>query len=370
MKQRNHAFDLLCGVCIVRMMMLHISDNCGISTQEWWQNVMHWSFYFMSFFFFKAGYFNKTVAGDSKGFIIGKFKSLMVPYFVWGAVGSAIYLFFCAFILPPQNHLVRALNWQHLWETSAWYGNSPTWFLFCFFTAYVSMHLISKAPSLAIPVRPGKSLRIKIHWAVLIFPWISYKLCQLDNPLWMDLDNVFWGIFLFFLGRLWRVVLERYPRSTAMAISVLLLIAFVVMNALDEGEYSMMSNTWTGYFPITLVKIVCSLCGLSGLLIMLRVPAVPVLDYIGRHSMVYFVGHYPIITFYKMVRSASVHTLNHHWDDWIILIFITFTICTLLVPHVEKVPWMSGRYKKDPLPSTPFSSPVIGGQKPPLLGGR
>ena len=59
LKKRNHAFDILCGICIIRMVTLHIMAFCGQDKQDWWLEVMQWSFFFMSFFFFKAGYFNK-----------------------------------------------------------------------------------------------------------------------------------------------------------------------------------------------------------------------------------------------------------------------------------------------------------------------
>ena len=65
MKQRNHAFDILCGICIIRMVTLHIMAFCGLDKQDWWLEVMKWSFFFMSFFFFKAGYFNKGTSAGS-----------------------------------------------------------------------------------------------------------------------------------------------------------------------------------------------------------------------------------------------------------------------------------------------------------------
>lgn len=344
-KPRNHAFDLLCGICIVRMMMLHITEECGMGSMTWWREIMHWSYYFMSFFFFKAGYFNKTVSGDSRAFIVGKFKSLMFPYFVWGAVGSMVYMFFVLFVLPPNNYFVRSVQWEHLWSTSGWYGNGPTWFLFSFFTAYVAMHLISKIPSCKVSLA-GRSIELRAQWLVVVFPWISYWLCEHGNPLWLDLNNVFWGIFLFFLGRVWRITLDTIRGSHALILSTLMVAGFIALNYADQGEYAMSHNIWTGTFPITFAKIVLSLCGLSGMLITLHVPAIPVLDYIGRHSMVYFVGHYPLLVFYKMTRSANVRTLNGHWDDWIILTFFLFALLTLLVPHVERVPWISGRWPK------------------------
>ena len=61
--------------------------------------VMHWTFFFMSFFFFKAGYFNKTVDGNSWEFTKKKFRQLMIPYFVW--LLFATYLNWAVVILNP-----------------------------------------------------------------------------------------------------------------------------------------------------------------------------------------------------------------------------------------------------------------------------
>lgn len=356
MKQRNHAFDLLCGICIIRMIMLHITNACGFGKLDWWVEVMQWSYYFMSFFFFKAGYFNKTVAGNSKEFCIKKFKQLMVPYFVWGFIGNASYFFFVWFIFDPANALSKQVEIKHIWESSQFYGNIPCWFLFSFFIAYLVAHFIAKIPPLfriplpkttkrpndQIPKRPV--LNVKIHWIILAFPFISYWAWSKGNPLWFGLDNVFIGIYLFYLGRLWHIAMERFGRESSIVVSVFMLVVFAFLNFTFRGSYTMVDNIWVGNPVITVISITLALCGLSGILLNVNIPRIPVLCYIGQHSMVFFVAHYPIMMFYKMVRSANVRTLRGHWDDYTILIFMIFTICFLLVPYVEKVPWLSGRF--------------------------
>ena len=64
---------------IIRMITLHTITFCGHRMDAWWSEVMAWSFFFMCFFFFKAGYFNKTVSGDTKAYLKDKFKRLMIP---------------------------------------------------------------------------------------------------------------------------------------------------------------------------------------------------------------------------------------------------------------------------------------------------
>ena len=36
MKQRSHAFDLLCGICIVRMITQHVVSACGYESTSMW----------------------------------------------------------------------------------------------------------------------------------------------------------------------------------------------------------------------------------------------------------------------------------------------------------------------------------------------
>ena len=365
MKTRNHAFDLLCGICIVRMMQLHINGYCGFETSEWWAPVMDWTYFFMSFFFFKAGYFNKTKSrpgnageGGSLRYIIDRAKRLLVPYFVWGGIGCLIYFFFALLILPKENPMVKCLEWSHIWRTGDFYGNTPCWFLLSFFMAYIGMHFMSKVRGL--------------RWVALAFPAISWALAQCDNPLWLSLNNVFMGIFLFFLGRVWHWVLKRLAppsptplterpnwlrRNLSILLSLFLIAAFVTLNILSPGTYTLHTNTWTGNPFVTIVSIVCALCGLSGLLLSLPMRRIPLLGYIGEHSMVFFVAHYPMLTLYKLIRSAASHSINQHWDDFTILILILFPVCLLLVPHVEKVSWLSGRFKTRPHTAEETSTP-------------
>lgn len=344
--QRNHAFDLLCGICIVRMIMLHISDACDFSHLIWWRELMHWTYYFMSFFFFKAGYFNKTISGSTSDFVKAKAKSLLVPYVTWGLIGCAMYMSFVWFVFPPNNPFVRMVTVEHLWETSQVFGNGPLWFLASFFTAYVFMHLLTRIPSLLIPMPGGRGVRLKAHWLVLFFPVLSWWLYRQGNPWWFSLNNVPWGIFLFFVGRLWRVIIDRLRRRYALPLSLVLLGCFVVLNLLDNNEYTMSSNIWNGNFLITFPKTLLALCGLSGVFLSLHVPRVPILSFIGQHSMVFFVAHFPLLTFYQLVRSARVHSLHSQWDDYILLTFFIFLVLILAVPYVERVPWLSGRWPK------------------------
>jgi len=332
MKQRNHAFDLLCGICIIRMVTLHIMQMCGQGKEDWWVEVMSWSFFFMSFFFFKAGYFNKSLAGDSRTYCTDKAKRLLIPYFISGLIGDAVYFAFFPKLLQMYHNPIEPIKWSMIWTRSNFFGNTPCWFLFSFFSAYVLAHFIEKVKYL--------------HWIILSFPFISYWMYTLGNPLWMSFNNVFIGIFFFSLGRVWRKAMERMGKKTTILVSSALIVFFVISNICWHGEYTMSSNSFKGNSVMAVVNTTAILCGLAGLLITVNTPRIPVVGFIGEHSMVYFISHYPMLYFYKFTHLCYGRSIWGRYDDVIILIPVIFGLCTWLVPFVERVPWLSGRWPK------------------------
>jgi len=314
MKQRNHAFDLLCGLCIVRMVMLHVAGICHLRGEYHFGKLMAWTFFFLSFFFFKAGYFNKTVAGDSLAFIKDKSKRLLVPYLTWGLIGNLVYFGFL-YGWPRMFALtMRTVRWNHLWEQSQFYGNPPVWFLFSFFMMYVCVHFWRRF----VP---------RVQWAWLVLPFVSYWLWKMKNPLWMSLGNLPLGIFFFELGHWWHRAQIRLSGRWFVGISLLMVNKWI-------------QNPWGA-----LTNSVCAVCGLSGVLLSLPLRRVPLLGFIGEHSMVFFVMHYPIIYLYRFGLAVMHVSIQGQWLHVGILLSIVLVACFALVRSIEKVPLLSGRWK-------------------------
>lgn len=332
MKQRNNAFDLLCGLCILRMVTLHAICQTQLRGATWWKETMAWTFFFMSFFFFKAGYFNKGITGETLPYLRDRIRRLFVPYLSWGIIGGV--MTFCWFCLYPEGPakavaVLSKFRWQIGGLT---FGNSPLWFLLSFFTTYVLMHFIERVRYL--------------HWVVLLFPAIGYWLFLHGNPLWFYLSNVFCGTFFFYLGKVWHHILDEMTKRWTLFISILLFIGFVFANIYLHGEYDMKTNLWMGSFWNVLLIMLLSLLGISGVLLSLPTPRVPVINFIGEHSMVFFVMHYPIMLSYVHVSRLLGHSINKSIPDLIIILILSFTLCFVAVPFVERVPWLSGRWKK------------------------
>lgn len=331
MRERNHAFDILCGICIIRMVSLHIMAFCGQEDQEWWGEVMRWSFFFMSFFFFKAGFFNKgTSSGTDMDYLKDRSKRLLVPYVTSGVIGLVVYFSFYFPLVDRYKKFVEPLEWSHIWMKSGFYGNSPIWFLFSFFVVYMMVRYIDKVKHLC--------------WLTILFPALSYWAYRTGNNVPMSLGNVFIACYFFYLGRLWQWAMCRFEIRRLMAASWLMVLLFVVLGFVAPGTYNMSQNIFTGNALMAVVRATLVLCGLSGVLLTARVPRIPWLCFIGEHSMVFFISHYPMLYFYKFTHLSFGRSIYGRVDDALILLPVVFCICSWLVPYVERVPWLSGRW--------------------------
>lgn len=338
MKQRNHTFDFLCGLCIVRMVLLHTFQYTGFVAYPWWNTVMDWSFYLMCFFFFKAGYFNRGTSGPTLPYLWDRTKRLLVPYITCGLIGNVLFWFSMWLLEGEYSRNPIRFLWIHTYKVSDFYGNAAMWFLFSFYVMYIAVHFIEKVKWL--------------HWLTLSFPLVSYWLWTQDNPLWMNLNNVCMGIFFFYLGHWWRLLIAHLGRRWEFSISIVLLAVFAVSNVLWHGMYYMHSNLFTSNPWTAIINTVLVVCGLSGLLLSVRLPRVPLIGYVGEHSMVYFVLHFPVLYLYRNIALYNHISVRGSWADAAIMLAIVFVFCTLIVPYFERVPLLSGRWPRSSNKST------------------
>ncbi len=315
------------------MLLNHVTSLCGLSRLDWWQSVYFWSYFLLCFFFFKSGYFNKSLRGDTGSFLLGKAGALLVPYVTWGLIGAGNFWLMATIARTRYHHYIEPVSLDHLWTTSGVAGNVSLWFLVSFFVMYVAMRVVSRV--------------VWLQWLTLLMPLASWWLFTVGNPLWLSLNNIFMCVFLFQLGHWWHQLSARLSRGRLFALSLVLTAMFCVLNVVCHGEYTISQNLWEGNPLVVSLLLSLVLCGLSGLLLAVRLPRIPVVNYVGQHSMVYFVAHYPLLVFYRYVHITFGHSLQGRWDDFILLLVIVFAICTWLVPYVERVPWLSGRFPDD-----------------------
>lgn len=331
MKQRNYTFDLLCGLCILRMILLHSVSMVSLRHDFWFGKLMAWTFFFICFFFFKAGYFNKGIQGDFLPYFWDRSKRLLLPYLSWGIIGSVVYF---GFLYGFQQHFhgsINRLSWVHVYSLSHFYGNPPVWFLFSFWATYIIMWFVRRRWFL---------------WCMPLLPLVSYWLYRQGNPLWMSLNNVPMGLFMFELGHLWHRWQSKVPRNIFLVLSIIMIIVFVISNRMLHGTYDMSMNKWDHSPWGVYLNTPLALMGISGLLLSLPQYRIPVLTYIGQHSMVYFVMHYPLIYLYKFTLGVNHIRIARDWWHCGGMILFILAVCTLMVPIIERNPLLSGRFQK------------------------
>ena len=247
-----------------------------------------------------------------------------------GIIGAIVYFSFYYPLTDRYHKFVEPLEWSHVWMKSGFYGNSPIWFLFSFFTVYMMVRYIDKVKYLC--------------WLTILFPAISYWAYKTGNNVPLSLGNVFIACYFFYLGRLWRWVMQRFSSRQVMTASWLMVAAFIVIGLTLPGTYNMSQNLFTGNPWMAVVNATLILCGLAGVLLTLNVPRIPLLCFIGEHSMVFFISHYPMLYFYKFTHLSFGRSIYGRTDDVLILLPVIFCLCAWLVPYIERVPWLSGRW--------------------------
>ena len=252
MKERNQTFDLLCGLCMLYFIVSYVTDMCGMHDAAWAVELRRWTYFAVGIFFFKAGYLGEHADEPLGPFLSERARRLLVPYIVWGTVGSVVYFGFLQFF-PEVTHAQRdALRLEHVWTTSRWYGNPPLWFLTSLFATYALTH-------------PMQRLRQLSAVAVLL-PLVSWWLAEMKNPLWLNLNNVFVGVYLYFLGRWWKALELRLKPNAFTALSTALTVLALLSILFWHGEYTMGDNLWSGNPLAAILNESLAICGLTGIL--------------------------------------------------------------------------------------------------------
>ena len=321
MKSRNHTFDLLCGLCMLGFIVAVAADHCKMHNAAWAVEIRWWTYLAVGLFFFKAGYFSPKADEPLMPQLRRKARRLLVPYVIWSVVGMGLYFGFLHFF-PEALHTYReAVNWTQAWQTGQWYGNPALWVLPCLF--------VSSVIGMGMLRLHGASI------AAVLLPFISWWLSRQGNPLWLGLNNVFVGIYLYVLGHWWAWLERRMEPTRFMFLSAVLSVAALTANILLHGEYSMADNQWTGCVPAAIANASLALCGLTGAFQSILTHPVPWLGFVGRRSMAFLVLPYPMVTYYNFVHLIGKRTMTGHWNDFITAAVLTACLCAWLAREFD-----------------------------------
>ena len=324
MKERNHTFDLLCGICMLGFIVAIVTDHCKMNDAAWATEMRWWTYLAVGLFYFKAGYYCPPADEPLMPLLQRKARRLLVPYVVWSMVGMVLYFAFLHFFPEALHDYRESISWRQAWETGQWYGNPVLWVL----------------PSLFLSSVIGMGL-VRLHGAsiaAVLLPAVSWWLASVGNPLWLGLGNVFVGTFLYVLGHWWAWAERRLEPTIFMLLSTALVFAALTSNWLLYGEYTMAENLWTGCAPASIANASLALCGLTGMLHSVITRPIPMLGFVGRHSMTFLVLPYPMITYYNFVHLIGKRTMTGHWNDFIAASLLTICLCSWLAKTTSAKP--------------------------------
>lgn len=136
--ERNKNIDAVAGVMITYMVFTHACQHYGLNDTAWYMTLEHMLFFFMPWFFFKAGMFFK-VRDNMETFYKG-IKRLIVPFVKWSLIGHVCYCFVCWF--NGDLHLSSVVPYRSLITAGSIPGNLPLWFLLTLFVCRVIFNIL------------------------------------------------------------------------------------------------------------------------------------------------------------------------------------------------------------------------------------
>lgn len=271
-KRHNH-LDIIAGILIIFMVYHHAFSNSFLDVLS-----SRLLFFYMPWFFFKAGMFFKKDVGI-KDVLIKSARRLLLPFVVFSVIGRVEY----AIELWALNNLHINIVSNALFDiikTGSVFGNGPLWFLLTlFFVRVIFAYLSSRVKPLWI---------IPFFGGVIAFIFYYFEVCV---PLY--LGNTCLGTFFFGLGCLLKDL--EYKRIALVFCLIFYLLAVIFFPILG----SFVNNSSESY----IWWLISSLAGIvtyNNVFKRINLKK-GVLVFCGQHSLEILVSHMPVINLIRFL---------------------------------------------------------------------
>lgn len=278
-KPRIHYIDFMKGLCILFIVVSH-TDSTIFALLGKNLNFTLESFR-IPMYYFISGIFFKTYEGLND-FVRKKVNNIIVPL-VFFYLASFVFHWLGQY-LPPAQHFYGDFSWSMLWDPlykRQWDCNVPLWFLVSLFEVNVIYYLLHK-------YLPNIWMIALIAIALSV---LGYFLSMNQVAVPLVLDTAFVGLPYFILGS----IVKRKGGLTTRAIDrwgwIALLIVLVTIYPFAQ-DINIVQQRLPNYFYLYLVPPVSILALFWACK---RLPYIPVINYIGRYSIVVLCTHYPLI---------------------------------------------------------------------------
>lgn len=282
--------DICRGIAIILVLYGHALSN---DTQRF----IIYAFHMPLFFFLSGIVFRQDKTKNFLHVIWKNTKAILIPYVIFALLTLVV----SYIILQPQVYTYESLTKQLY---GIFYGNGnkgylaynvALWFLPCLFLAKISFALLTR-------IATNNKIIIAI---LLLSSWVGYYFSALltSQKLFFGLEIAFTAIVFFGAGYLWN---QNEKLKTLMAkrkVSFFVLAAFITilfawLNFHFYGyQIDMRLNRLNNYF----LFYIAAFSGIAmALLLSMMIRKNAVLEYFGKHSMLLFVWHTMLFSYFRM----------------------------------------------------------------------
>ena len=272
---RESYIDAVAGLLIVHMIYGHVIQWAHLTETDalylFFQKVLG---FFMLWFCFKAGMYFKSKKTET--ILISSFHRLLVPFIIFSIIG---YITWSAkMILEGENNWKQYLFTpiKQILEGGAIGGNLPLWYLSTLFVARIVFNWIVK--------------KIEHYPFLLLFALIPFVIKQTECELPLYVSNISLAVTFMGLG----FFLKPYIKNvwvSFISIAVFILLVVLYPTYVDMRHNSLLFCNYYLWYLIALSGIITiNTC--------FRVIPynMPVLSFIGTHSMAFFCIHWIVFT--------------------------------------------------------------------------
>lgn len=331
--ERVFYLDTICGILILHMIYIaHLPSFIDYPGYTTWLTYKIPSLilgFFMSWFFFKGGMFYKDKPlGDV---IKSSNKRLLLPFAVFTVIGIILGIIFGFYNRTYTKASILGLlvePFLELFLEESPHFSSANWFLLSLYVVRVSYAALQKVRIKSIYVFV---ISILLSYAVyyicyIIKPVVTAGAISISFPSYIG--NICYGLAFYSLGNLLR---DIQFHKTFFCLSVFVyFIHFFYNSSIDVH-----SDYVTGMSPAYFLAVIYSLAGIivfNNVFKRVIARKVPLLTYIGKNSMIYYVTHWTTLcVLFELIKMTRVKI------DETLLYVISAVILTIALILYDKV---------------------------------
>ena len=301
-KNRQIHLDVVCGILIIYMIFGHCSQWSHATDFAFAKIASRIFFFFMPWFFFKAGMFFKQVRAI-KDVFSSKCRRLIKPFVTYTFIGHP---FYCLKIYLEGCRDVLYYTWfptKSILFSGACGANAPLWFLLSLFVVILIATAVDKFLNIKFLLLLGGG--------AMILNNVGF-----EKPFWCA--NICSGAFFFAMGFLLNSL--QYKRKWVILSVVIYLFNIVFPSAVDMNR-NILYCGWYGSWLISSVAA-CVMFNNISLLYCKRFHTSAFFEKIGKNSMFYYCTHWIVL----LVATILLRLADINFSPFILLLYYCVSI--------------------------------------------